>query len=65
MIRRFVADLNIPVEILGAPIVRAEDGLALYSRNQYLSTKEREVAPRLYQALMQLSEQIKTSSGDL
>lgn len=65
VIRRFVADLNIPVEILGAPIVRAEDGLALSSRNQYLSTKEREVAPRLYQALMQLSEKIKTSSGDL
>lgn len=65
VIRRFVADLNIPVEILGAPIVRAEDGLALSSRNQYLSTKEREVAPRLYQALMQLSEKIKTSSDDL
>ncbi len=65
VIRRFVRDLNIPVEILGAPIIRAEDGLALSSRNQYLSAKEREVAPQLNQTLIQLSEKIKGSSGDL
>jgi pantoate--beta-alanine ligase len=64
VIRRFVSDLNIPIEILGAPIVRAEDGLALSSRNQYLSTKEREVAPLLNQTLAKLSEEIKTSNGD-
>jgi len=65
VIRRFVSDLNIPVEILGAPIVRSEDGLALSSRNQYLSKEERELAPLLYKTLTELSEDLHQNDGDI
>jgi pantoate--beta-alanine ligase len=51
VIRRVVADLNLPVRIVGAPTVRAEDGLALSSRNRYLSATERAAAPAVYRAL--------------
>jgi pantoate ligase/cytidylate kinase len=51
IIRRMVADLNWPIEIVGCPIVRESDGLAYSSRNQYLSTTERSQATILYAAL--------------
>jgi pantoate--beta-alanine ligase len=51
VIRRVVQDLNVPVRIVGAPTVRAEDGLALSSRNRYLSAQERATAPAIYRAL--------------
>ncbi len=51
MIRRMVADLDVPVEIVGAPTVREPDGLALSSRNRYLSADERQVALALSRAL--------------
>lgn len=55
MIERLVRDLDIPVEIRGVPIVREKDGLALSSRNQYLSPSERAVAPALYATLRSLA----------
>ncbi|MGW3771269.1 pantoate--beta-alanine ligase [Actinomadura verrucosospora] len=51
MIRRMVADLNVPVEVIGAPTVREPDGLALSSRNRYLSAPERLTALALSRAL--------------
>jgi pantoate--beta-alanine ligase len=51
VIRRLVAELNMPVEISAAPIVREPDGLAMSSRNAYLTPPEREAAPALHQVL--------------
>lgn len=52
VIRRMVADLSMPVEVMGLPTVRETDGLALSSRNAYLTADERRVAPHLYYALL-------------
>ena len=51
VIRQFVRDLNMPLEVIGVPIARAEDGLALSSRNGYLTEQERATAPVIYQSL--------------
>jgi pantoate--beta-alanine ligase len=56
LVRRMVADLNFPVEIVGVPTVRAVDGLALSSRNRFLSDEEREGALVLSRALRLLEE---------
>ena len=58
VIRRTVADLCMPIEILGAPTVRDADGLALSSRNQYLTPEERLVAPRLHAVLAAAAERV-------
>lgn len=60
VIRRMVEDLCIPVEIIAAPIARAEDGLALSSRNGYLTAEERVKAVLLYQTLCWARDQILT-----
>ena len=52
VIRRLVADLDLPVEVVAVETVRAPDGLAMSSRNVYLDERERPVAARLYQALL-------------
>jgi pantoate--beta-alanine ligase len=59
VIRRLVRDLDIPVEIVGGPIVRAADGLALSSRNAYLTPEERAAAPALGRALAQVVTRVR------
>jgi pantoate--beta-alanine ligase len=51
VIKRMVADLCFPVEVIGMPILRDADGLAMSSRNSYLNTEERARAPLIYQSL--------------
>lgn len=51
VIKQLVQDLNMPIEVIGVPIARAEDGLALSSRNGYLSDEHRQTAPVIYQSL--------------
>jgi pantoate--beta-alanine ligase len=58
VIRRMVRDLNLPLEIRVCPIVREDDGLAMSSRNKYLSADERSRAVCLYEALMHCQSQI-------
>ena len=52
VVRRFVRDLDLPVEVVGVPTVREPDGLAMSSRNAYLTPEQRVVAPDLYRALL-------------
>lgn len=59
MIERLVRDLDFETRIVGAPIVREPDGLALSSRNVYLSADERARAPRLHMALARCAEEIR------
>lgn len=59
IIRRMVRDLNIPVKIVGHPIVREADGLAMSSRNAYLTEEERAAAPAIRKGLLALAERVK------
>ncbi|MUL36331.1 bifunctional pantoate--beta-alanine ligase/(d)CMP kinase [Gloeocapsopsis dulcis] len=60
IIRRVVNDLNIPVEMIGCPIVRETSGLAMSSRNQYLTPAQREEAAVLYRSLQQAKQAFDT-----
>lgn len=64
VIRRMVADLNFPVEVVGVPIVREADGLAMSSRNGYLGAEERQRAPLLYRSLQEAREAIEAGESD-
>ena len=59
-----VADLNFPVEIIGMPTHREEDGLAMSSRNSRFSEEERQKAPVLYRTLRMLRDKILAGEGD-
>jgi len=64
VIRHMVEDLVIPVRVLGMPTVRDADGLALSSRNSYLSEAERAIAPALYQVIEDTAELIMAGMRD-
>lgn len=65
LIRRMVEELRMPINVVGAPVVRTPDGLAMSSRNQYLGEEERKVAPRIYEELSKVAEAIETESPAL
>jgi pantoate--beta-alanine ligase len=68
VIRRLVADFNVPTTIVGVPTVREPDGLAMSSRNRRLDASERQLAPALYHALQRVQHAIEsgvTSASDL
>ena len=69
VVRRLVADLSLPVEVVACPVVRDPDGLALSSRNARLGAEERTVAPRLYAALLagrrMVEDEGATDPGDV
>jgi len=64
VIRRMVDDLCMPIEIIGQPIVREADGLAMSSRNSYLSSVERAKAPIIYQILQHASREVRSADVD-
>jgi pantoate--beta-alanine ligase len=60
VVRRMARDLNLPVVVHGVPTVREADGLAMSSRNRYLSPKERQQAPSIHRALAQAADKIRS-----
>lgn len=63
VVTRMAKDLDIPVSIIGVPIVREKDGLAMSSRNVYLSPAERQAAPVLYQVLKTSAAALKSGKS--
>jgi pantoate--beta-alanine ligase len=64
IVRRMASDLNLPITIVGVSTVREADGLALSSRNKYLSAEERNAAPALYRALQEAANRIRAGESD-
>ena len=65
VIRRMTRDLLFPVEIIGMPIIREADGLAMSSRNSYLKPEERKVAAGIYTSLTQAAEELRNQSQSI
>ncbi len=65
IIRQMVAQFNLPIAVTGAETSRASDGLALSSRNQYLSPAERLEAPRLYHTLHAIAQRLQAGERNL
>ncbi|MCC6532883.1 MAG: pantoate--beta-alanine ligase [Burkholderiales bacterium] len=65
VLRDMIRQFALPIEIIPAETVRADDGLALSSRNQYLSPPHRREAPRLYQTLCQMRDELLQGARDM
>lgn len=64
VLRRMVEDLNLPVQMVGVETVRENDGLAMSSRNGYLTQEQRGVAPALYRSLQSMGERLRSGESD-
>ena len=64
IIRRMVSDLCLPVRIVAAPTVRDADGLAMSSRNQYLTEPERQLAPRIHATLASVAARLQAGDNE-
>lgn len=64
VVSALVRDLNMPIQIIGEPTVRAADGLALSSRNGYLNDTQRAVAPTLYRVITVIADAVRKGSND-
>jgi len=64
ILKKMVKDLNMDVEVVGLPTVREKDGLAISSRNKYLSKQERKIAPILYQALVKAKKMVNSGENN-
>jgi pantoate--beta-alanine ligase len=62
VIQTMVRDLHLPIELIGVPTVRESDGLAMSSRNGYLTENERKIAPQLYKTLQKAHENLPTKT---
>lgn len=65
LIRKMVADMGYDIEIVGVPIIRAKDGLALSSRNAYLTAEQRKIAPGLYNVMNSIAEKLIAGEREL
>ena len=65
LIRKMFADMGFDIEIVGVPIMRAKDGLALSSRNGYLTAEQRKIAPGLYKVLSSIADKLQAGERDL
>ncbi|EPR4178973.1 pantoate--beta-alanine ligase [Salmonella enterica subsp. enterica serovar Bareilly] len=65
LIRKMVADMSYDIEIVGVPIIRAKDGLALSSRNAYLTAEQRKIAPGLYNVMNSIAEKLIAGNREL
>ena len=65
VIKRLVRDLCMPTDIIGMPIYREVDGLAMSSRNSYLTAEERQKAPIIYRSLQEAAAQLKKNPQDI
>lgn len=65
LIRKMVVDMGFDIEIVGVPIMRAKDGLALSSRNGYLTAEQRKIAPGLYKVLSSIADKLQAGERDL
>ncbi|EFJ8530143.1 pantoate--beta-alanine ligase [Escherichia coli] len=65
LIHKMVADMGFDIEIVGVPIMRAKDGLALSSRNGYLTAEQRKIAPGLYKVLSSIADKLQAGERDL